>query len=273
MNRKHTFKRALPDGSGAGVSSRARKDWVRRRSPRRPVFSDRSFVAEKCRTVAPMLCYMVFYLLSFMLIEHWNRLHYTVIHTAVDDLIPFVPAFVIPYFLWFPYVTCAMLFLLIVNEDAYHRLATVLVIGMTIFIGVSIIFPNIHLMRPETMPDNGIFSRAVSLLYLVDTPTNLTPSIHVFNSLAVVGAFWTWNWKRDDGRTFSTGFRIFWQAAITFLGLMITLSTMLIKQHSFSDVVIAVLLFVVTYALVYRLDFTFDGLRRGGRVLHPLRIR
>ena len=59
-----------------------------------------------------MFCYMIFYLISFSLIEQWNRLHYTVIHTAVDDVIPFCPAFVIPYILWFPYVTVFIVFLL-----------------------------------------------------------------------------------------------------------------------------------------------------------------
>ena len=53
-----------------------------------------AFPAGKLRTVRPMFCYMIFYLISFSLIEQWNRLHYTVIHTAVDDVIPFCPAFV-----------------------------------------------------------------------------------------------------------------------------------------------------------------------------------
>lgn len=47
--------------------------------------------ADKIRVLTPMFCYMIAYMISFMLIEHWNRLHYTVIHTAVDDVIPFVP--------------------------------------------------------------------------------------------------------------------------------------------------------------------------------------
>ena len=218
-----------------------------------------AFPAGKLRTVRPMFCYMIFYLISFSLIEQWNRLHYTVIHTAVDDVIPFCPAFVIPYILWFPYVTVFIVFLLMKNEDAYHRLCTVLAIGMTVFILVSIIFPNIHLLRPETMPEDSVLTKMVSLLYLADTPTNLTPSIHVFNSLGIMAAAWEWDWCTDSGYSYSGTARGFWRMVITVLGILIILSTMMIKQHSFSDVVIALGFFFFTYVLVYRFDLMFIG--------------
>ena len=209
---------------------------------------------------------MIAYLVCFGLIEQWNRLHYTVIHTVVDDVIPFSPVFVIPYILWFPYVTVFALFLLMKNEDAYHRLCTTLAIGMTVFIIVSIIYPNIHLLRPETMPVDNVFTRMISKLYLVDTPTNLTPSIHVFNSLAIIASAWNWNWTTDDGKVFSNRIRSLCRVFLTVLGALITLSTMLIKQHSFSDVVIAIALYLLTHFLVYRLDFVFIG---GKRVRRP----
>ena len=152
------------------------------------------------------------------------------------------------------------------NEDAYHRLCTTLAIGMTVFIIVSIIYPNIHLLRPETMPVDNVFTRMISKLYLVDTPTNLTPSIHVFNSLAIIASAWNWNWTTDDGKVFSNRIRSLCRVFLTVLGALITLSTMLIKQHSFSDVVIAIALYLLTHFLVYRLDFVFI---HGKRVRRP----
>ncbi|MDO5476474.1 MAG: hypothetical protein Q4F43_05090 [Eubacteriales bacterium] len=235
------------------VPSRGRLNTHRNRLLSKPGLSG------KLHTVKPMFLYMILYLISFMLIEHWNRLHYTVIHTAVDDLIPFRPVFVIPYMLWFPFVTVSVLFLLMKNEDAYHRLCSTLMFGMTVFILVSVVFPNIHLMRPETMPDESVFSRMVTLVYTVDTPTNLTPSIHVYNSLAVVASMWNWDWRTDDGFSYSGPARAFWRTIVTSLGLLISVSTMLIKQHSFSDVVIAAGLFVFFYALVYRFNIVLTG--------------
>lgn len=233
-----------------------------------------NYIRRKLRTVRPMFCYMIAYLICFSLIENWNRLQYTVIHTGIDDMIPFVPVFVIPYILWFPYIAGACLFLLLKDEKAYHQLCTSLAIGMTVFIVVSVFFPNIHLMRPETMPAENIFTRMIGMLYLADTPTNLTPSIHVFNSLAVIAAFWKWDWRTENGVAYTAGFRRFWKTVITVLGLLITLSTMLIKQHSFSDVVIATVLFLFTYILVYRFDFLLvGGIRRKRPALRPRSAR
>ena len=243
MNRGHSFCRLVGDRLSAFLPVR------------------------KLKLLMPVVVYMIIYLTGFTLIEHWNRLHYTVIHNAADDLIPFVPVFVIPYLLWFPYVLCFGLFLLKYNEEAYHRLATTLAFGMTVFIFVSVIFPNIHLMRPETMPADNVFTRMVSMLYMADTPTNLTPSIHVFNSLAIIASAWNWDWRTDAGHVFTSKVRGFWRFFLTVLGLMITLSTMLIKQHSFSDVVIAAGLFLFTYVLVYRFDFLFI---RGNRLRRPV---
>ena len=206
-------------------------------------------LSDRIRLARPMFFYMIAYLISFSLIEHWNRLHYTVIHTGIDDMIPFTPVFVIPYLLWFPYVLCFGLFLLKYNEEAYHRLATTLAFGMTVFIFVSVIFPNIHLMRPETMPADNVFTRMVSMLYMADTPTNLTPSIHVYNSLAIMIG------------TAHTRIRPFDRKPVRILmyglGLSIILSTMFIKQHSVSDVLVAFALMAVAYVAVYRFNFTF----------------
>ena len=127
------------------------------------------------------------------------------------------------------------------------------------FILVSIIFPNIHLLRPETMPEDSVLTKMVSLLYMADTPTNLTPSIHVFNSLGIMAAAWEWDWRTDSGYSYSGTARGFWRMVITVLGILIILSTMMIKQHSFSDVVIALGFFFFTYVLVYRFDFMFIG--------------
>ena len=48
--------------------------------------------------------YMIVYLLWFALIETRKFSRYTVIHTALDDKIPFIEIFVIPYIIWFFYV-------------------------------------------------------------------------------------------------------------------------------------------------------------------------
>lgn len=212
--------------------------------------------ARKMRLAAPMVLYMLFYLVSFAVIESWNRLHYTVIHTVVDDKIPFCELFIIPYLLWFVYVSGFTLCMLFTDEKSYHEICTNLVIGMTVFLIVSAVFPNILFLRPQTMPRDNLLTRLCGILYAIDTPTNVTPSIHVYNSIAVMIAA-----VRTNARPFRS-----WRSknAMALLGLSIILATMFLKQHSFSDVLIATGLSLSSYILIYKLGFVIipnEGVR------------
>ena len=212
----------------------------------------------KVRLAVPMALYVLFYCVSFLLIENWNRLRYTVIHTAVDDAVPFCEWFVIPYLLWFAYVFGFTFYMFLYDEKRYHETGTFLAIGMTVFLAVSVCFPNILYLRPEFMPRNNILTYFCQRLYAVDTPTNVTPSIHVYNSFAImIGA-----WHTDAGIL-----RKLWvKTAVTAQGILIILATMFIKQHSFSDVVIATGLSLVSYILVYRLGFVAVNRRKRQRI-------
>lgn len=210
----------------------------------------------KARLAVPMALYMLFYLTSFMVIESWNRLHYTVIHTVVDDMIPFCELFIIPYLLWFLYVSVFTLCMLFTDEKSYHEICTNLAIGMTVFIIVSAIFPNILFLRPQVMPRDNVLTRLCAALYAIDTPTNVTPSIHVYNSIAVMVAA-----VKTNAKPFRSWYM---KIAMALMGLSIILATMFIKQHSFSDVVIATGLSLCSYILVYKLGFVFipqEGIR------------
>lgn len=54
---------------------------------------------------------------------------------------------------------------------------------MTIFIVVSVIYPNGLDIRPKQLGHSNIALILVDLLYKIDTPTNVLPSIHIFNLL------------------------------------------------------------------------------------------
>ena len=122
---------------------------------------------------------------------------------------------------------------------------------MTVFLAVSVFFPNILFLRPETMPRDNILTYLCERLYAIDTPTNVTPSIHVYNSLCVMIAVW----KTDAALVRSRLSKIL----MTIMGFLIILSTMFLKQHSFSDVIIATGLALFSYILIYRLGFVFIG--------------
>ena len=58
-------------------------------------------------------------------------------------------------------------------------------VGMTVFLIISWLYPNMQQLRPVLDGTNGFWTGLVANLYAVDTNTNIFPSIHVFNSIAV----------------------------------------------------------------------------------------
>ena len=114
--------------------------------------------------------------------------------------------------------------------------------GMTVFLVVSYIYPNVQYLRPAVFPRSNIFTRLVAEIYRTDTPTNILPSIHVFNSLAVYFAIHHCQALKD---------RKWLQRGALILSVLIILSTMFIKQHSVLDVVLAFGLAGILYPVFY----------------------
>ena len=136
-----------------------------------------------------ILTYAVFYIMMFRYLENRSLMsyYYHVVHTVFDDMIPFCELFIIPYLLWFPYMIGTVLYFIfrIENRNEYYQLACNMMMGMTVFLVVSYFYPNILHLRPSVFPRENIFTDLVRILYRSDTSTNVLPSIHVFNSLAV----------------------------------------------------------------------------------------
>lgn len=200
---------------------------------------------EKYKHGIPLLIYAVIYLTWFVYLEKTVTGNFTVIHVALDDHIPFCEWFVIPYFLWFAYVSSVVFFFFIKSKDDYCRTCVFLFTGMTIFLLISTLFPNGHYLRPRVMPRENILTMMVSSLYSTDTATNLWPSIHVYNSLGAHFAIIK-SEKLADKKLL--------RAASLILCVSIILSTMFIKQHSVFDVVTAFIMAAIMYGIVYKYD-------------------
>ncbi|MBQ7680264.1 MAG: phosphatase PAP2 family protein [Butyrivibrio sp.] len=193
----------------------------------------------------PLFIYGVIYWTWFWRLERTNHLHYHVIHSSLDDLIPFAEIFIVPYYAWFIYVSFAILFFLFKYDlEDYIRLSFFLCSGMTVFLVVSTLWPNIQYLRPAVMPRDNIFTHMVANLYATDTPTNIWPSIHVYNSIGAHIAI-------SGSKRFSP-----WMKRCSFvMATLIILSTMFLKQHSVLDVVAAFVMALVFYALTYRSEW------------------
>lgn len=191
-----------------------------------------------------ILIYAIVYTLLFAYLEQRPIHGYNIVHTVFDDWIPFCEYFIIPYLLWFPYMILAVLYFIFVNKNKheYYQLVFNLMMGMTIFLIVSYIYPNAHHLRPTEFPRDNIFTTAVKLLYRTDTPTNILPSIHVFNSLAIHMSLTNCESLREKRGI---------KAASLVLTLLIILSTMFLKQHSVIDVCMGSTLALFGFIIFY----------------------
>ena len=117
---------------------------------------------------------------------------------------------------------------------------------MTVFLIISTLFPNGHDLRLAVMPRDNIFTSMVAALWKTDTPTNLWPSIHVYNSIGAHIAVMHNGTLRSRKPVWITS---------GILAFSIILSTVFIKQHSVFDVLTGIIMGAFMYVLVYRREW------------------
>lgn len=199
---------------------------------------------KKYRHAWLILTYLPLYLLWFFLLEQHVTDNYHIIESTLDALIPFNEIFIIPYLLWFPFIAVSVLYFIFRDKTEYYRLCGVLITGMTVFLLVSTFFPNGVALRPvlENLGRDNIFLDLVASLHQADTSTNVCPSIHVYNSLAVCVAFFASSHLK--------GMHLL-KAGILILTVLICMSTVFLKQHSVIDVFWAFVLIAVASPVFY----------------------
>jgi len=155
------------------------------------------------------------------------------IATVIDNAIPFVSAFVVPYIYWFAYVAIGLIFLAIFDYKKYYGLLASIVSGMFVCFAIFYFFPT-TVERPDVI-GGGFFNYAMRVIYSTDNPYNCFPSIHVLNATLVT----LFLFSKERSHNFNT-----W-AIISCI--LINLSTMFTKQHVFLDVVAGTILAVIMY--------------------------
>lgn len=189
-----------------------------------------------------LMLYFPVYLIWFAFLEKNVTSHFHVIHMKIDDYIPFCEYFIVPYLLWFTYIAVVIVYVGFTDKSEYFRMCAFLFTGMTLFLIVSTVYPNGHLLRPTSFENDNIFTQLVAKLYETDTATNLFPSIHVYNSIGVHLAI-AHSEKTKNNKVV--------RLASGILMVSIILATVFLKQHSVFDVLTAFLTAYIVYLVVY----------------------
>lgn len=185
-----------------------------------------------------------FFILESCINETTPDIH--ILNRSIDEFIPFCEYFIIPYIFWVFYILGACIFMLYKATDKeFHQFGITLIAGMSLCLFICMVYPNGVQLRPNDLPDN-IFGTIVNYLYLSDTPTNVFPSIHVFNSLAV-------HISLTKCEALKEHHHIKWFSLITCI--LICMSTLFLKQHCVIDVIGACGLMVVLYVLIYVINY------------------
>ena len=190
-----------------------------------------SFSPRKLLAAHPEYLYLLFvpaYLLCFALVERLVPPEggYWVSWTPLDERIPFLEYFVVPYCAWYPLLLFTGLELMLTDAAGFKRYMNYLMLGFGFSLLFCLAFPNGQDLRPDHFARDNIFTEILRGIYAADTNTNVFPSMHVVGCGAVLGAV-----LRAKGRLRRL------RRAVPALCILICASTVLVKQHSVLDIV------------------------------------
>ncbi|MDO5416660.1 MAG: serine/threonine protein phosphatase [Lachnospiraceae bacterium] len=185
--------------------------------------------------------YLFVFLIGFFLLERFAPEPRYILHSVIDDWIPFCEWFVIPYFLWYAWVPVFLIFFMVTDKEAYLKLCFILFTGATLCLVIYAVWPNGLELRREIEADN-FCADVVRFVRSIDPACNVCPSIHVSSTAAIHLVIRRSKAFRDSRRMKGLS----WAVTIA-----ICISTLFIKQHSVIDVFWGWVLSYVLYRAAY----------------------
>ncbi len=159
----------------------------------------------------------------------------------LDDHVPFVPAFALPYVAWFFLLAFTAWHCYRKERRIFRNFVGYILFGYAIAITTFVLYPSAIDFRPEVLGQD-VFSWLVAFVYRMDSPTNVLPSLHVILAMGIAFALGK---TKTFGKPLS---RILWWL----VALSICASTVLIKQHSVLDILGAIPVCCTGWLLFFR---------------------
>ncbi|PLT32179.1 phosphatase PAP2 family protein [Bacillus sp. V5-8f] len=184
---------------------------------------------KKTNRVRDLLGLLVFPILG--LIYGWlNNSHQDAVtlSTSFDNSIPFLPVFIIPYISWYGYIVFYLLYFWQKSTALYWKTISLITVGEVLCFCIYYFFQT-TVPRPELSGD-GLLIQLVYFIYTNDQPFNCFPSIHVLTTSAIMLSIL--NLENTSVRQ---------QFICYFIGALIILSTLFVKQHIIYDVVASII--------------------------------
>lgn len=170
------------------------------------------------------------YFLLYYLTEKWippERCH--LIHISLDDKIPFLEGFAVFYVGWYLLILLSLGYFLLYDVESFRNLQVYIITTQLLAMIVYILYPSYQNLRPQVFPRENLLTDAVKLIYRLDTPTGVCPSLHVAISVAIASV---WLRKKDAKKWL--------KGLIVLFCFGVCLSVSFVKQHSVADILAAI---------------------------------
>lgn len=187
------------------------------------------------------LLFWPLFLVVFNVLELLVNVSRYPVYCVLDDIVPFNEFFVIPYLLWYPILIGLQLYTLLYDVESFKKFMKYVTITYSVSVLIFIVFPNCQMLRPTEFARDNILVDAMKWVYSVDTNTNVFPSLHVVGSMAILTS-------AINTKKFQTPW---WTAFFVIISVLISISTVFLKQHSVLDIVAALPICFVAYFPCY----------------------
>lgn len=165
----------------------------------------------------------VYWLAQFIIKRFGFELHSP--QTALDELIPFLPGFLLPYIGCFLH-WAASFYLVYRTRDGFAHLFTAAVIGYAVSFAVYLLWPT-TISRPLAKAQ-GVWGFVYGVICAADAPLNLFPSMHCMVAYICMAASFYAARNAHLPRAYA------WLGAAMFA--LVCLATVFVKQHFIIDV-------------------------------------
>lgn len=162
---------------------------------------------------------------------------------ALDARIPFIPEFIYFYILWFVMLAAIGLWLLHFDGRGFREYMLFLTASYFLCAVIYLCFPNGQDLRPKDLEVTSLATWILSKLYGFDTNTNVLPSLHVVGAIGVACS--TCLTPTIRSKTV--------KAVTIVLAVLVSISTVFVKQHAVLDVAAGAAVGGILFLLVHRI--------------------
>ena len=164
----------------------------------------------------------------------------TPVWMPLDDKIPFMEIFLIPYVFWYALIVFSLGWFMFYDVKSFKSLQIYIMITQALAMLCYIIYPTRQDLRPAVFPNDNFLTDCVKFLYAFDTSTGVCPSLHCAYSFGIASTWLktkgTWTW---------------WKVFVVIAVALICASTCFIKQHSAVDFFAAIPVGIIAEIIVF----------------------